>query len=298
MHHRFRTQLVALTAVLGSLSWPATTHTLPAASSNEPAIGAVAAQGSPAPTVKGPIKTAIIPDPAPPPAAPSPQTGAKPVSAGAGAKFRDDFDQPKLGTAWKVVQEDPERWTVERGLLVIATQAGTAAAVAEKEDVKNRIVLDRDLPANYTINARMNMTIYRAGGWGGLRIRTPGGSYVALGHHGLLDGFRNGYRRPFLEKVIGADQSRIVAQERFWDGGKPTQVDLDAFTRRADSLWLRLEKKGSTFTGSFSFDGTRFERIGDQVLVRTEGSRLELIAFDDSKGIETSAEFDFVEVIP
>ena len=84
---------------------------------------------------------------------------------------------------------------------------------------------------------------------------------------------------------------------QFWDRGKPTQVDLNRWVKAPEALWLRLEKRGFSFMGSFSFDGDRFEKIGEQTLLRTDGSRLDLVAYDESKGVETAAKFDYVEVI-
>jgi hypothetical protein len=163
--------------------------------------------------------------------------------------------------------------------------------------VKNRFVLDRDLPANYTISARLSVAIGREGNTVALRVRTSDGNSVALGFGGYRGSISNAeYRRPFFGKMLGGQYAALYSA-RFWDRDKPTQVDLDGTVNTPEALWLRLEKKGFSFIGSFSFDGDRFEKIGEQTFARTEGSRLDLVAYDESQGVETAAKFDFVEVI-
>jgi hypothetical protein len=128
-----------------------------------------------------------------------------------------------------------------------------------------------------------------------LRARTPEGDYVTVDYRGYHYAGAD-YRRVFLGKMLGGTYGALNSG-RFWDRGKPTQVDLDGYVNTPEALWLRLEKKGFSFIGSFSFDGERFEKIGEQTLVRTDGARLDLVAYDESQGVETAAKFDYVEVI-
>jgi hypothetical protein len=247
------------------------------------------------------IEAVPIPEPtAPPssqPAATTKQTGANPATPSAGVVFRDDFTKPTPDAAWKIDLEDKDRWAIGEGELVIVTQPRTAAKDGSEPGVRNRFVLDRDLPVNYTITTRVTIAIVRNGNTVALRVRTSDGSSVALGYGGYLGSISNrDYRRPFFGKMLGG-QYAAVYSDRFWDRGKPTQVDMDGTVNTPEALWLRLEKKGFTFIGSFSFDGDRFEKIGEQTLVRTDGSRLDLVAYDQSRGVETGAKFDYVEVI-
>ena len=117
---------------------------------------------------------------------------------------------------------------------------------------------------------------------------------------------RNDLVRHFGEEQIfrdvdsnegGQDWPGKIMFDRTWDEGKPTQVAFTGLARKQES-WFQLEKKGSSFTGSFSLDGKRFERIGQQCLVGAGDARLELVAYDTSPGIETGVEFDVVEITP
>jgi hypothetical protein len=245
------------------------------------------------------IEAKPIPEPTAPPLPQPPaatqQAGAKPATPSAGVMFRDDFTKPTLDPAWKIDLEDKNRWAIGEGELVIVTQPLAVAKESSEARVRNRFVLDRDLPANYTITARLSIAIVRDGNGVALRVRTPDGNFVALGYRGS-EYLGNDYRRVFLGKMLDGKYA-VLTSGRFWNGGKPTQVDLNGFVKSPDALWLRLEKKGFSFIGSFSFDGSLFDTVGEQTLLRTDGSRLDLVAQDDSQGVETAAKFDYVEVI-
>jgi hypothetical protein len=245
------------------------------------------------------IEATPIPEPtaAPPPPQPAAtqQAGTKPAPPSTGVVFRDDFTKPTLDAAWKIDLEDKDRWALGEGELVIVTQPRVKAATAGGEQgVRNRFVLDRDLPANYTITARLGIAIVRDGTVVALRVRTPDGNYVVLGYGGYV--YNAGYRRAFLGKMLSGKYG-VLNSGQFWNAGKPTQINLNGFAKGPDVLWLRLEKKGFSFVGSFSFDGTLFETLGEQTLLRFDGSRLDLVAHDESQGVETAARFDYVEVI-
>lgn len=147
------------------------------------------------------------------------------------------------------------------------------------------------------MTARVNVGIARAGTRAGLRVRAANGSSVMVGILGYGVPFSGPSRGPFLEKLLGTQQSLIVFN-RNWDAGKPTQVEFSGLARKLETLWFQLEKKGSSFTGLFSMDGERFEPIGEQFLIGNGGSRLELIVYDDTPGVEIGAQFDFVEITP
>jgi hypothetical protein len=249
-----------------------------------PAIGAVAI---PEPATRPPSQAAAPPQP----------TGTKPPASSTGVVFRDDFTKPTPDTAWQIDLEDRGRWAIGDGELVIVTQPRVAVTAPRGEPaVRNRFVLDRELPGNYTINARLSVAVVRAGTTVALRVRTPDGDYVAVGYDGFLDPGQNPHRRAFLGKMQGGVYAAIPSSGD-WDRGKPTQVDMDAFVKNPELVWLRLEKKGFSFIGSFSLDGNRFETLGEQALLRTEGSRLDLVGYDVTKGVESGVRFDYIEVI-
>jgi hypothetical protein len=132
-------------------------------------------------------------------------------------------------------------------------------------------------------------------------IRLAGGDYLMLGYRGKEWG-GNIWREAFFEKMISGEANLVgYPQREITVGGKP----IDFIGRRTDpeSVWLRLEKKGRTFTGSFSMDGKTWMKIGDHILLGTMGSHLTLAAFNGPHGYgqkpaEVSAEFDFVAITP
>jgi hypothetical protein len=229
--------------------------------------------------------------------------GCSPVRGNAGEReplgFRDDFDRPTIAGRWTVIQPDAKRWTLEGGRLVIVTQP--AELTKKPEILRNQFVLDRDLPGDYTVDSKVTITLSSQGNAAGVMIRQTSGDYVMLGYRGKEWG-GNVWREAFFEKMTGGEANLIGYPKReISAGGTP----IDFIGRRADpeTVWLRLEKKGRTFTGSFSMDGTTWMKIGDHTVLGTGGSRLALTAFNGphaylEKPIEVSAEFDYVEVIP
>ena len=270
------------------------TATLVAAIATHAAVLTSAGEGEQGVPVR---EAAHLSAPAPPATAkPGPAPPAAKPAASTGVIFRDDFTKPSLDPPWKVEQEDKDRWAIGGGELAIITQPRVKAATSDGESVlKNRIVLDRDLPPDFTITARLNVAIVRNGNTVGFRVRTPDGNYVIIGFTGVECCFGERYRRVILGKEINRQYAQL-SSSGVWDQGKPTQISLDSLPRTTDQLWLRLEKQGFTFIGSYSFDGTRFEAVGQQLMVRSDGARLELVAYDERAGAEAGARFDSIEI--
>jgi hypothetical protein len=176
--------------------------------------------------------------PSPQPPAATQQAGAKPATPSTGVVFRDDFTKPTVDPAWKIDLEDKDRWAIGEGELVIVTQPRAAAKEGSEAGVRNRFVLDRDLPVNYTITARLSIAIVRDGNSVALRVRTAEGDYVVLGYRGYW--YAGDLRRVILGKMLGGKYGDL-SSDRFWDYGKPTQVDLDGWVKTPEALWLRLE---------------------------------------------------------
>jgi regulation of enolase protein 1 (concanavalin A-like superfamily) len=61
--------------------------------------------------------------------------------------------------------------------------------------------------------------------------------------------------------------------------------------------WLRLEKTGSTFTGSYSYDGETFEQLNPIVNERLDGASVGLYAFGQEQTQSVTVGFDYFHVL-
>jgi len=221
-------------------------------------------------------------------AAPAPAAGA----------FRDDFEGAALGPAWKILKEDKERWILEGGRLTIVSQKGGIGGKKD-DNLRNQFVLDRDLPGDYTLTTTLAIPLRAQGNWASVLVYLDRDKYLMLGYWAKPHG-NNLVRRPFFLKEIGGEGNRLeYGPYTLARPGRPT-VEFIGAKKDAETIWLRLEKRGSAFTGSFSPDGRDWVKIGDHTVLRMGAARLSLAAANgQASGVaEVAAEFDFVEVQP
>ena len=222
---------------------------------------------------------------------------APPAAPGGAGAFRDDFEGTKPGPAWKILKEDKNRWSIEGGKLLIVTQKGGIWKNAD--NLKNQFVLERELTADYVITTKLSVTLRSQNNWAALLIHLDKDHYLQLGYWGKPWG-NNVFRRPFFAKEVAGEPNTLEfgPREVGGEGGTP-KLDFMGPRTSPETIWLRLEKKGSTFTGSFSMDGTRWHKIGDHTMLRMGGARPGIMASNDqSDGAEVAAEFDFVDIQP
>jgi hypothetical protein len=68
-------------------------------------------------------------------------------------------------------------------------------------------------------------------------------------------------------------------------------------TVTGDTWWLRLEKSGSTFTGSYSSDGETFEALDPIVNEELEGASVGVYAFGQEQTTSVTMAFDYFHVL-
>jgi hypothetical protein len=223
----------------------------------------------------------------------APAPAAKPAGG-----FRDDFEGTRLGPGWRILKEDKERWTLEGGRLLIVTQKG--GITGKKEDnLRNQLVLDRDLPADYTATVKLAIPLAAQHNWAGVLVYVDPDRYLALGYWAKPHGY-NLVRRPFFLKEIEGEGNQLEYESYTLERpGKP-KVEFIGARKTAEPVWLRIDKRGSTFTGSFSLDGQDWVKIGDHTVLRMGAARLSLVAANGQHAgvAEVAAEFDFVEIVP
>jgi regulation of enolase protein 1 (concanavalin A-like superfamily) len=220
-----------------------------------------------------------------------------PAPAGGGG-FLDNFDGAKLNPAWKILKEDKNRWALDGGKLTIVTQKGS---IWQKNDtLRNQFVLERSLPANYVVTAKVAMTLRSQNQWTGMLLYLDADNYLEVGYWGKPWGSNVWRKAVFAKELEG--QTNVLEFEPREIGGQPGVPKLDFMgpTKDPENVWLRVEKKGNTFSASFSMDGRNWHKIGDHTMLRMSGAKLSLMASNETSGdsAEVAAEFDFVEIQP
>lgn len=231
---------------------------------------------------------------------------ARPAQAPAGPieTFRDDFDGPRLGSSWKILKADGKRWLLDAGKLVIVTEPGS---IAQKQDtLRNQIILDRVLPADYTVTTKLAIPLRSQGNWAGIMDFVDRDNYLRVAYWAKPHGM-NLWRKAVFDKEIGGEANTLeFGPRRLGREKDPSSIDFIGGRRDPETIWLRLEKRGRTFTGSFSMDGAQWHKIGDHLVPPVGEGKLSLAAANSEQSIdaygqkqaEVAAQFDFVEVVP
>jgi hypothetical protein len=175
--------------------------------------------------------------------------------------------------------------------------AGTQVEV--NVNLRNQFVLDRDLPADYAVTTRLAIPLRAQGNWAGVLVYLDANKYLMLGYWARPHG-NNLVRRPFFLKEIAGESNQLEYGSYTLERPGQPKVEFIGAKKDAETIWLRLEKRGNAFTGSFSVDGQGWVKIGDHTVLRMGGARLSLAAANGQAAgaAEVAAEFDFIEVQP
>ena len=183
------------------------------------------------------------------------------------------------------------------GKLVLVTQEGS---IPEKQDpLRDHFILDRPLPENYTVTAKLSLTARNQVNSAAILIYQDKDTYLSLGCWGKPWG--NNVRRTLLFAKEVEGRMNLLEFEPHEVGGEggTRKVQLIGARNNPEAIWLKLEKRGSAFTGSFSVDGAHWHKVGDHTMLRMGNARLALAASNlNADAAEVAAEFDFVEVAP
>lgn len=136
----------------------------------------------------------------------------------------------------------------------------------------NQFVLERDLPPNDVLTTKLGMTLRSHNQWSGVLI------------HLDKDGY-NLWRKAMFAKELDGQTNILEFEPRNvgGEGGSP-KVDFIGVTKTPEDVWLRVEKKGNTFSASFSMDGRQWHKIGDHTMLRTSAARISLMASNELAG--------------
>jgi hypothetical protein len=190
--------------------------------------------------------------------------------------FRDDFTaQLELGWTFAGADQSKVILNARPGFLLVYPQ-DQAAPVTQASQ------LFRQFSGDFIITTRMTFQTIVDLELAGLLVQAGDGRTVALG---LLSatGARGTFRGVLLRADRGTDLGRATA------------------STAAEDVHLRLERRGSSFSGSYSTDGRAFNMLGtvsndlpQEVLVGIGVGRSDLCSINCEQ--EVPAEFDFFEI--
>lgn len=192
--------------------------------------------------------------------------------------FRDNFDNG-LGSGWTVERQDNTTFlpTARAGFIRLVTTTGVLA----DQSLPNVIV--RPITGDFILDSRVEFTPAQDRQFAGILVSAADGS-------GVVYGTTQGTNGRGLAGVAGLA------------GNPASSTSVAGYS--SDSVFLRLERTGSTFTLSYSQDGTTFSSLA------TSGSKVTVALPDDVNvgffvtngdcgdncGTNTPADFDFFQI--
>ncbi|HZB34246.1 MAG TPA: DUF1349 domain-containing protein, partial [Streptosporangiaceae bacterium] len=167
-----------------------------------------------------------------------------PVGGGgpAGPSRDDQFDGSSLDTTrWNAIERDnPSAYSVSGGELTITTEPGDIFIGDTNPPPNNFILQSADhAGADWTIETKLSGTIDGGYGQGGLMAYVDGSNYVKF--DAISDAGNTRINRIELRSEVNG---AIAAPE--------PNADVPEGTT---DIWLRLAKTGTSYAGSYSFDG-------------------------------------------
>jgi beta-xylosidase len=188
------------------------------------------------------------------------------------AGFRDDFNRTTLDTRWFWVREKPVSWSLETqpGFLTIVCDQGDL--YESHNDNSNTLLSKTDAP-DFQIETKVNLKPLADFEQAGLVIYYNDDNYVKL-----IRIFSEGSKVELLCESRGK-------------GSSPIQLLSSAST-----VYLRLVKKGSSYTGFYSTNGADYRRVGSFTLTGQGAPKAGLIAFSLASGRNVKAAFDYFQI--
>lgn len=195
--------------------------------------------------------------------------------------FRDDFEGGNLEEGWNFVGEDESKQTLAArdGFLRILPQDTSASC-----DERDQSYWLRELTGDFIIETFLSYQAAVDLAFAGIAVEDDSGKTAALG---LLSA--RGAAGSFRGVILRVDQCPNPNARRV--------AESFAF----DEVYLRLERTGDAFSGSFSIDGESFTQLGSLTHEMFETVRVGIgIATSDFCSENCTAvdpaDFDFFEV--
>lgn len=198
--------------------------------------------------------------------------------------LEDDFSEDELGPAWKIVNEDPDRWAMDEGFFVVTRESQEVEEEGGKRAAYfNTLELQKPLPENFEITVEWEAGFKCGTSWGqelfielvsergdsvkaGLRHGTFAKAYIYLGR--------------FFLKVLGGKPSELLTISP--DERVPAEVDVQ-------KVRARIVKKKFDFEAYTQVTGQEWKPIGPHKLIKFPNPKLRICQYNMSNGFYTPA---------
>src|SRR4051794_8581820 len=205
-------------------------------------------------------------------------------SAGSGGPG-DDFSGSSLDKSrWNaIVREDATKYAVSGGGLSVTTTLGDLYTNSDPSQTRNFFLQTADhAGADYVLETKLTTTLNGGFGQGGILVYTDDDNYVKL--DAISDQKNTRINR--IELRSEAAQAILNPQPEF------TTVPQGTTT-----IWLRLTKAGTSYSGEYSFDGTAWTSIGQAVPGTLSSPRFGLYTLGvQDAGAGDNVTFDYFKV--
>ena len=164
-----------------------------------------------------------------------------------GVKAVSDEFKGTPASAWTVLGENKANWTVENGALVITTEKGDLSTTSN--NAANVFVQSAN--SDWTVNTKLTCSADPAAPAqnAGIVAYQDDDNFVKLAYGAQM--FRRGPQ--------GGASIQLVCEE---GGNTKATLNVTPEGVKNNVVWLRLQKKGETYTAYYSVDGKKFVEAG------------------------------------
>ncbi|MFL5088415.1 MAG: hypothetical protein ACJ8FP_26655, partial [Xanthobacteraceae bacterium] len=226
----------------------------------------------------------LVSTPAPVPSPPSPPI-TRPTP---GVYFFDDFATKELGRDWKMMNADPNKWTLQpaQKSLLIVTQTGS---LADPNNLKNWLVLDKDLPTtDFEVIVEASIQIQGRGNNVSAALFQDEQNYIWIG----LSGDKASYlsRAPrFLQRSQGKVTSDLFGE------------NSNGAAQAPERLVFKINRTANQYSGFYAYgdqsattDQIAWKNLGTVAWINFKGKVVLSAANDKDNDPEIGAEFHSV----
>ncbi|MGH3385206.1 MAG: ThuA domain-containing protein [Nocardioidaceae bacterium] len=219
------------------------------------------------------VRVEVVPEPSPPIECSDP---------GSDPGVDDEFDGDRLdGCRWdKVVRPDLNRFRVEGGQLKIDT---TPTNLFDQHNNAPNLMLQSFPAGDWAVETKVSGNVCERWQQGGVLVYDSDQTFLKLDYVGTSP-----VGQPCERKIEMRHEIGDIFQPAFPEVELPADIT---------TWWLRLEKTGSTFTGSYSSDGVTFEEVGSIENDQLEGAEVGLYGFGQEQTSATTVAFDYFHLL-
>jgi len=198
----------------------------------------------------------------------------------------DEFDGDRLdGCRWDaVVRPDYNGFRVEGGLLKIDT---TPTNLFDQHNNAPNLMLQTWPYQDWTVEAKVVAPVAEKWQQGGILVYLSDATFLKFNVVGTSD--------PGVHPAVRKVEMRHEINDEF----QPDFPEVTVPHTPGDVYYLRLQKRGSEYTGLYSLDGATWEQLAPDPVVNTalEGANVGVYAFGQEQTTSTTVGFDHFHLV-